>query len=61
MPSISLETRLYVGTGDHAKALDVLDSLLAQPYLISPSWLRVDPTWAPLAKETRFRRMIAAR
>jgi hypothetical protein len=47
--------------GDHPRALDQLDSLLAKPYVISPAWLQVDPTWAPLTGDPRFERLIAAR
>jgi serine/threonine-protein kinase len=51
--------RLYVTTGNHAKALDQLDALFAKPYFISSAWLRIDPSWAPLAGEPRFGRLIA--
>jgi tetratricopeptide (TPR) repeat protein len=51
--------RIYVATGNHAKALDQLDSLFAKPYFISAAWLRIDPAWAPLAEEPRFQRLVA--
>jgi eukaryotic-like serine/threonine-protein kinase len=51
--------RIYVVTGDHAHALDQLDTLLAKPYFISPAWLRIDPTWAPLKGDPRFQRLLA--
>ena len=51
--------RLYVAVGDHAHALDQLDALLAQPYFVSPAWLRIDPTWAPLRGDARFARLTA--
>jgi eukaryotic-like serine/threonine-protein kinase len=51
--------RTYVLVGDHDKALDQLDSLLSKPYFISPAWLRIDPTWAPLRGNPRFERLIA--
>jgi eukaryotic-like serine/threonine-protein kinase len=53
--------RVYVATGNHAKALDELDILLAKPYFISPAWLTIDPAWAPLAGEPRFQRLAALR
>jgi eukaryotic-like serine/threonine-protein kinase len=43
-----LMARVYVETGNRAGAMAQLDTLLAKPYFISPAWLRVDPTWAPL-------------
>jgi hypothetical protein len=51
--------RLYVALGDHPHALDQIDALLAKPYFISPAWLRIDPTWAPLKSDPRFERLIA--
>jgi serine/threonine-protein kinase len=51
--------QIYVVAGDHPHALDQLDSLLAKPYFISPAWLRIDPTWAPLRGDPRFQRLIA--
>jgi serine/threonine-protein kinase len=51
--------RLYVTTGNHAKALDQLEALLAKPYFISPAWLRIDPSWTPLGGEPRFQHLIA--
>jgi len=51
--------RLYIATGDSPHALDQLDSLLARPYVISPAWLKVDPSWAPLTGAQRFEGLIA--
>jgi len=51
--------RIYVAVGDHPHALDQLDALLAKPYVISPAWLKIDPTWAPLKGDQRFERLIA--
>jgi tetratricopeptide (TPR) repeat protein len=51
--------RIYVATGDHGRAIAQLDSLLALPYYVSPAWLKVDPTWAPLRGDPRFERLLA--
>lgn len=54
-----LLAQLYVAVGDHPHALDQLEALLAKPYPISPAWLKIDPTWAPLRGDARFERLIA--
>ena len=51
--------RIYVLIGDHPRALAQLDSLLANPYMISPKWLTIDPAWAPLKGDPHFERLIA--
>ncbi len=50
--------RIYVAAGDHAHALGQLDSLLAKPYFVSPAWLRIDPTWAPLRGDPHFEQLL---
>ena len=47
-------------SGDRAKALDLLEPLLAMPYYLSPAWLRIDPTFAPLKGDARFERLAAS-
>jgi hypothetical protein len=45
--------------GDYQHAIVQLDSLLAEPYPISPAWLKIDPTWAPLRGDPRFERLLS--
>jgi eukaryotic-like serine/threonine-protein kinase len=51
--------RIYVAAGDHPHALAQLDTLLARPYFLSPAWLAIDPTWAPLKGNPHFARLIS--
>jgi hypothetical protein len=50
--------RTYILAGEHEKALDRLEELLRAPYFLSPGWLRVDPTLAPLREHPRFRKLV---
>jgi len=36
-------------------------ALLTTPYVLSPGWLRIDPTFAPLKGNPRFERLVAGR
>jgi hypothetical protein len=51
--------RIYLLAGEPEKALDQLEPLLKMPYFLSPGWLRIDPTFAPLRGNTRFERLVA--
>jgi hypothetical protein len=51
--------RIYLLVGEPEKALDQLEPLLKMPYYLSPGWLRIDPTFAPLKGNPRFERLIA--
>jgi tetratricopeptide (TPR) repeat protein len=53
--------RIYLLVGEPEKALDQLEPLLEMPYYLSPGWLRIDPTFAPLKGNPRFERLIAAK
>jgi TolB-like protein/tetratricopeptide (TPR) repeat protein len=49
--------RVYVVTGETEKALDCLTPLVRRPYVMSPGWLRLDPTWASLRGRPRFEKL----
>jgi serine/threonine-protein kinase len=51
--------RIYLEVGEPEKALDLLEPLLRMPYYLSPGWLRIDPTFAPLKGNPRFEKLIA--
>jgi hypothetical protein len=50
--------RIYLLVGEPEKALDRLEPLLAEPSMLSPGWLRIDPTWDALRQQPRFRRLV---
>jgi tetratricopeptide (TPR) repeat protein len=50
--------RIYLLVGEPEKALDLLEPLLKVHYTLSPSWLRIDPAFAPLKGNPRFERMV---
>ena len=50
--------QIYATVGDQPRALAQLDTLLATQYFLSPAWLKIDPTWAPLHGNTGFERLL---
>jgi tetratricopeptide (TPR) repeat protein len=58
-----VQTRLaqiYMLAGEHDRALDNLEPLLALPGWLTPALLRTDPTWGPLRGEPRFARLVGS-
>ena len=53
--------RIYLLVGEPEKALDQLEPLLKIPYYLSPGWLRIDPTFAPLKGNPHFERLAAGK
>lgn len=51
--------RVYVLTGEYEKAIETLEPLLKIPSDLSPGWLRIDPNFAPLQGNPRFKKLIA--
>jgi eukaryotic-like serine/threonine-protein kinase len=51
--------RVYLEAAQPERALDVLERLMAEPYYLTPAWLRIDPNFAPLHGNPRFERLAA--
>jgi serine/threonine protein kinase/tetratricopeptide (TPR) repeat protein len=49
---------IYVRVGDHARAVEQLEALLANPSWISVKFLGIDPTWNPLRSDPRFEELL---
>jgi tetratricopeptide (TPR) repeat protein len=53
-----LLARTYILAGQHDRALDLLEALAKEPYLLTPGWLRIDPAFEALKGQPRFERLI---
>jgi tetratricopeptide (TPR) repeat protein len=53
--------RIYMLTGEHEKALDLLEPLMKTPYYLTPGWLRIGPNFDPLRKNPRFQKLVAGK
>jgi serine/threonine-protein kinase len=51
--------RIFVLVGQPDETLTLLEELLKVPYLLSPGWLRIDPSFSPLRGNPRFERLVA--
>ena len=51
--------RIYMLTGEQDKAVDLLETILKEPYFLTPAWLAIDPTWTPLRDNPRFQKLIS--
>ena len=57
-PYVQLQlVRIYLLVGEPEQALDQLEPLLRVPFYLSPGWLRLDPIFEPLRKNSRFRKL----
>jgi serine/threonine-protein kinase len=56
-----LLTRVYLLAGRKEAALDELEAIMKMPYYVTPAWLKIDPTFAPLHGDPRFERLAAGR
>ena len=50
--------RVYLLAGEHEKALDALEELVKVPYVLTPAWMRIDPTFTPLKGNPRFEKLL---
>jgi tetratricopeptide (TPR) repeat protein len=51
--------RIYIMAGKPERAVDLLEKILQRPYYLTPAWLRIEPTFAPLKGNARFEKLVA--
>jgi hypothetical protein len=54
---VDLAARTYILVGEPERAIDALEQILKVPYWVSPGVLRIDPEYAPLRSNPRFRKL----
>jgi serine/threonine-protein kinase len=52
--------QVYTWTGDHDRALDVLQTLIGMPGYTSYGYLKADPAWEPVRGHPRFQQLLAS-
>ena len=58
-PWVQLQyVRACIVLGRHEEAIDLLAPILEIPYDITPGWLSIDPNFAPLRDNPRFKRLV---
>ncbi|HET9294499.1 MAG TPA: protein kinase [Gemmatimonadales bacterium] len=50
--------RTYLAVGEPELAMDQIEALLQRPYVLTPAWLRIDPTYRSLKGNPRFERIV---
>jgi len=50
--------RTYLAVGEPDLAMDEIDVLLKRPYVLTPAWLGIDPTYRSLRGNPRFEKMV---